>query len=350
MSDSGVREEVQAANLLIGSGYLVRPHIQIYPDEFTGKMTDIDVFATKFDSNMNQSILLVECKKGTQKFADLFKLYGFKTYYGNCQAMFISDNIGAEFRETSDKLGIRATSFQTLISIVKQSGETIDERYTEDDLANVEEFLKDVKEYDKELYWRYHYVWLERDPFRRFYHLQRLFSMSMKANQGELAESPSLVWYRREVFILSLMCLAEMSSYCADVEQKRLGAYIESRFYDIGTPKEGKEKIRRGVDALVKKIEELSGEPMGFKGLELIPSYVTELVPIVKRFVARPKYAQSTLLLDDLIYRKNLHALSMNIAKLAKSSYQSEDVKAINNAALKILCEGPITAEFNDFV
>ena len=350
MSEIGVKEEVRTANLLIALGYLVRPHIQIYPDESIEKLTDIDVYATKFDVSMNQSILLVECKKDSQRFGDLFKLYGFKKYFGDSQAVYITKDIGPEFRETSNKLGVRVTSFEMLTGIVKQSGDSVEDGYTEDDVANIEVFLKEVRATNKELFWKYHYLWLERDPVHRFYSLQRLFADSLTSGEGRDTKSPSILWFRRELFILALLSAVELSSQCAGVDQKQVNAYIETRFYDVGALKEGKEKISKGVDKLVKQIEKLSGERMDFKGLELIPPYVPELAKVIRRIVNKSKYIQSTLMLDDLIYRKNLHGTSVNVSKLAKSAYQLEDVKAVNESVLRILFEGAIAADFNDFV
>jgi len=349
--DEGMIDEAKVANFFIRLGYFTRPHIQIYPSETTQKVSDIDVFAVKFDRYLNRQAVLVEVKKKSNRIADLFKLYGFKAYYGNPSSYFVSDRVGEIFLDTAKSLGINAISFKKLGEISQSEGKDVDEKFMDKDIAWIEKSLKTIRdEFNQEIFWKYHYLSLERNAYTRFFRIQYIFAKTKDIPENVKAE---ILWFRKELFIEAFLAHLDMANDCIGIEAEKIDRYVREKFYDIGTPKEGKLKIRQGVENLLSVLKKLSEEQkrsMEWPTIEVIPRYLENLISLIKQTIKNARYVNKYLLLNDLIYRANLHNQPLSVDIVAKASAQARGLKDTNDLILRILHDGPIMHDFNNFV
>lgn len=347
--EKGAKDEANVSNMFIKMGYFTRSHIQIYPSDSTQKVSDIDVFGIKFDRYLKKHVVLAEVKSSSNKISDLFKLFGFKTYFNDPDTYFISDKIGDVFLNTAKKLDINAVTFKKFREMTK-IGPIVEEEFTEKDISMIEQFLRIIRDQrNSEIFWRYHYLWLELNPYAKFSQIQQLFSKTMDASEKTI----DLLWLRKELFLHSFLTHLEIVSDCIGIDEEKLYKYVEDKFFDIGTPKEGKLKIKQGVDLLlstIKKIAESHGQQIDLPTIEVIPKYISDLVFLIKRTIKNAEYVNEYLKLNDLIYRTNLHGKDTGVDAITKNKTQMSELKNTNDILLRILHEGPIKHDFNNFV
>lgn len=348
--NEGMIDEANVANLFIKMGYFARPHIQIFPQETTQQVSDIDVLAIKYDQHLNRHVVLIEVKKGTNKIADLFKLYGFKSFFRNPETYFISEKIPENFLDIAKTLEIKTISFKMLRHITRKEQRSIGEDFSEKDIASTDQFLRTIRDqFDRDVYWRFQYLWLERNPYTRFFNIQKLFQKTNSYSEDSL----EVLWFRKELFLQAFVAHLDIASDCVGIEQDKIDQFIEDKFYDIGTSKEGKMKIKQGVDSLIeiiKKFTEGSGEKIELPPIDVVPKYLKNLIFLVKRTINNAPYVNSYLMLDDLIYRSNLHGKQTSIDIVSKVKLQTDELKNTNDLILRILHDGPVKPDFNNFV
>lgn len=96
----------------------------------------------------------------------------------------------------------------------------ISHEFSVEDIEKCTNFLDNIKHHiDNQLFWRYHYLWLERDPFSKFIHIHNIFS---RTNQpfDENKLQAELRWFRSELFMQGFLCCIEMASECFVLEGK----------------------------------------------------------------------------------------------------------------------------------
>jgi len=350
-------KEAEVDNLFSKLGFFTRAHIQIFPSDFKASASDIDVLAVEFNPYLIPEFNIIEVKEGPAKITTLFQLYGFKTYFGNCNAYYVAREIYGTTLEISRRLGIRTLSHDRLVSLVGQQLRRAKERkrisvdLETTHLGSVINYLSAIRQMDPELFWRYHYLWLEKNPYDKFYQLQRLFGKVRKLESSEEPARKATAWYKREIFILALLSLCLMAQDCIDIDSAGIFPYVEDRFYNIGTSKEGKLKVEKGISILVEQIEKLSHGLIKAPMVEILPSYVEDLARLVKLLVKDAAYAQSYLSIDNNVHRTNLREESKNLKEFTTSEFQYQRMRELNGLLLDILYEGdPIEVVFNDFV
>jgi len=352
-------KEIEVANLFSRLGYFTRCHIQIFPIEFKTQASDIDVFATRFDSHLSPEMDLIEVKEGYGKVTELFQLLGFKTYFHPSQAYLVAKDVMETTLQISKKLGVQAATFDRLREIVERDLKLAEERkrisvdLTYADIERVIDYLSIIKRSQDELFWRYHYLWLEVDPYEKFYHLQSLFARSLDLENRTKNEqlSKALEWYKQELFCLSLFGAILIAYDCIGLNQDQVLRFIEDRFYNVGTSKEGKQKVKKGIETLVEQIDKLSKGMIKVAPVEVIPSYVKDLAILVKFLIKNAPFVQSYLLVDDNVQKTNLKGGSKSFKEFTTLEIQAKRVEEMNGILLKILYEGkPISITFNDFI
>lgn len=346
----GMKDEANVTNLFIEMGYFARPHIQIFPQDATQQISDIDVLAVKYDQHLNRHLVLIEVKKDSNKIVDLFKLYGFKSFFGNPETYFISEKIPNNFLNIAKTLEIKTISFKMLRHITRKEQSYIQEEFIDKDIDSTDNFLRIIRDkYDKEIYWKYRYLWLERNPYARFFDIQRLFSKTNSLPENSI----EVLWFRKELFLQGFLTHLDISSDCVGIEQDKIDQYIEDKFYDIGSSKEGKLKIKQGVDSLtniIKQFSDASGEKIELPSIDVVPKYLKNLIFLIKRTINNAPYVNQYLMLNDLIYRSNLHGKQSSIDTVSKVKQQSAELKNTNDLVLRILHDGTVKPDFNNFV
>lgn len=350
-------KEAEVDNLFARLGFFTRSHIQVFPIDLRTSASDIDVLAIRFNPYLIPEFNLIEVKEGSSKVSKLFQLYGLKSYFGNSNAYYVVEGTYDTVVEISKHLGIRTLSHSRLMTLVRKELKRAERRkrifvdLDESHIRKTVDFLSLIKKLDQELYWRYHYLWLETDPYKKFYDLQRLFKKVREADTSEDPTKEAIAWYKREIFTLSVVAVGLMAYDCIDLESDTLYSYVENRFYNIGTSKEGKLKIEKGISMLVEQIEKLSEGQIKVPKTEIVPSYVQNLVKLLTLFIMDTPYVQSYLLIDNSIYRTNLRGESKNLKEFTSADIQYRRMKELNELLLKVLYEGePTEIVFNDFV
>ena len=355
---SGIEEEVTVSNLFTKLGYFTRFHITIFPLDFKNPASDIDVFSIRFNSQLVPDINLIEVKGGKGKVPTLFQLYGFKTYFCNSGAYLIAEELYETTIDVAKKLGVKVLTFDRLKKLTtrdiswKTGKKSITVSLKGIHGQYIVDFLNIIREkLDAELFWKYHYLWLETRPYEKFYHLKRLFTKagSLFPSKAGKKLREAFAWYRRELFVLSFLAAIQIASDCIDLKEDRVDEYVRNRFYNIGTTKEGKVKVQRGLERLLEQVKELTKGEIEIPPIEIIPAYVEDLLTLVKLIIENAPFVQSYLTINENISRTNLIGLSKNLKEFTTAKIQWESIRKINKLLLKILHQGPISIDFNDF-
>jgi hypothetical protein len=352
-------KEIEVSNLFSKLGYFTRCHLQIYPTDLKNNASDIDVIAIKHDSHLVPETILIEVKEGYGRVSELFQVFGFKSYFQPTTTYLVSREILEVTKHISKKLGIHALTFERLNEIVQKDLRYATERkwlsvpLERKDLERIIDHLLAIKKMHEDLYWKYHYLWLETDPYLKLFSLQNLFSLSRDLENAskETDVKEAIEWYQQEIFCLSVLATLSIAYDCMDLAGKDISEYIQDRFYNIGTSKEGKMKVKRGVDTLIQLIDKLSKGSVKVDPIEVIPNYVDSIVDLVKFIISNSSYIQYYLTIDSNVQKLNLKGKGDNFRHLAVSELQSEMVEKLNTKVLSILYNGkPVSMTFKNFV
>ena len=350
-------EEVELANLYNLLGYFTRFHISVYPSQLRNQATDIDLYAVRFNNQLNPSVYLVEAMGTRDSVSEVFRTYGFKSYFRNCEAILVSDKIDPLVLDTSKKLGIRVFSMSRIRQLTANDVKWARERskphvpLTVDDGLKIQSFLKTMKGLDDPLFWQYHYLWLESSPYLK---LARLYEMSEKANgflttSGEVSNNV-VEWFLTETFMLSMLACIEIASDCIDISPGDVDSYLTDKFYNLGTSKESKLRTKRSIQLLVDTIKELSQGKVTAPDVEIVPPYLGKLGLLIRAIIDHAPFVQSYLLLNEAVYRNKLQGKSRNIRDFASGESQKKSITEINGMLSRILYDATIPTVFNDFV
>lgn len=343
---SGLKEEILVSNLFARLGYFTRFHVQLYPRD--GQISDIDVYCVKFDSHLCQTRNIIETKRGSECASAIFQLYGLKTYFENCNAFFINKKINLRTFKITDKLNIKVYSYDRLRKILDKDliFDSINISYNEGQkIVNYLEIIK--KSFSNDLYWNYNQTWFEKNPFMKLIKFQEMFKQSDELYHDN-NDNYSLLWFRKELFILSFLSILEISSKCIQLNNNQINAYIEDQFYNLGTSKRAKLSLKEGVDSLLKIVENKMNEKINFK-LDIIPSWAPLLTKVIRTLVSNSRYANSYLLINEQVLRSEI------IGKPENISYWGSDITkkilpSLNSDVLKILHQEHILPDFNNYL
>jgi hypothetical protein len=334
------------SNFFSELGYFTRTHIQLYPKD--GKISDIDVLCIKFDNQLIEYKNIIEVKRRNDSYSVIFQLYGLKTYFGNCNAFFVNDKISHRTLKITKDLGIKVYYFETLKVISKNDQKFKSLNLSTEHVKIHERYLTEIKGINPDLFWGYNEIWLERDPYFKLYKIQSLFKIT-----DELIETSSgnqsLLWIRKELFMLCLVTICEISSDCIELDPKSINSYIEDKYYNLGTPKEKKIQLKEGVDKLIKIIEEKEGISLGMD-FELLPNWISVLTRCVKTIISAPAFAQKNLLLNERIFKSFLLDEPVSIREIAGDGRRADIVAKINTDVLMILHRQHIKPDFSYFI
>lgn len=349
--------EVEVDNLFAKLGFFTRNHIQIFPIDLKTNASDIDVFALRFNPYLTPEFNLIEVKEGKAKITKLFQLYGFKSYFGNSDAYYVVSEVYDTIREISRNLGIRTLTHERLLDLLNDELKRVERRKIRivdlniNHMKKIINYLSILKKIDDELYWVYHYLWLEKNPYKKFFHLHRIFCRARQINEKDPGIQEAISWYKREIFMLALVTVGLMAHDCVVINPDDMKTYVKDRFYNIGTSKEGKAKVEKGISLLVEQVKKLSKGLIEIPPVEMIPPYVDDLLKSIVFYIKDSPYIQSYILVNNKTFRSNLKGESINIKEFTTSDIQYNRIKESNNLLLNVLYErGPIEVAFNDFV
>jgi hypothetical protein len=346
-NDKGLEKEVQVSNFFSSQGYFTRPHVQLHPKE--GQISDIDVLCIRFDTQLVEQRTIIEVKSSNDSYSAIFQLYGLKTYFGNCDAFFVSDKIGLNTLKITKDLGIKVFSFKTLHKIAENDLKLKSIDLETSHLVKIHNvFLKRVKNINPNLFWGYNEIWLERNPYLKLYKIQSLFKLTEEVFL-ENSKDESFLWFRKELFMLCLVSVYEIASDCIELDPELIDEYIEEKYYNLGIPRDKKVQLKEGIDKLVSLFEEKEGISLDIK-FEVIPEWIPILSRSVKKIISTSKYAQMNLLLNERIFKSFLVEDPNSIEEIAKSRTRLDVVTKLNTDILKILHDQHIKPDFEYFI
>ncbi len=150
---------------------------------------------------------------------------------------------------------------------------------------------------------------------------------------------------------MSLITAISIAYDSFNLKPEQISKYIVDKFYNIGTSKEGKLRVKKGVDTLVEQLKKLSNDMIEVPSIEVIPHYVKDLILLVRFMLSNAPYVQSYLLLDHNVQKTSLKGKPTRFNQFATSKVQFEKIKEMNSILFKILYNGkPISNTFNSFV
>lgn len=346
-TERGIKKEIEVSNFFSNLGYFTRTHVQLYPKD--GKISDIDVLCIRFDNQLVERRNIIEVKKSNDSYSAIFQLYGLKTYFGNCEALFVSDKISIRTLKITKDLGIKAYSFRTLKKIKENNSvlKSIDLELPH--LMKIHNtYLNRIKELNSDIYWEYNEIWLERDPYFKLYKIQTLFKMTEELLLS-YSEDEAILWIRKELFMLGFISIHEIASDCIELDFDLINKYIEEKYYNLGMQKDKKLQLKEGIDKLIGLFEKKEGIHLEIK-FEIIPEWIHILDTCVKRIISNTLYAQENLLLNERIFKSFLIGNPTSVREITKNAKKIDILTKVNIDILKILHREHIKLDFNNFI
>jgi hypothetical protein len=342
-----LKNELQVADLFRGLKYLTFTHIDVYPSDEIKTVSDIDVLGIRFDDELMPTRIIVEVKGHGCKATDILKLYGLGEYFGNSILYFVTEHASMRCVKLARKLNVRVSSRSKLREILGPTPKRF-VRSNPSEVRKTFSHLAMIKAVDSDAYWSFHHLWMERDPYLRLYQQQHLFSSSKEfASKAEMNEAAT--WFCKHLFIQSMVSVVEIASDCIALDPGVIGPFIEDRFFNLGTDRRSKEKIRNGVGKLVEVIDSLSGGEAKIPEIRLIPEYIPVLIDLVERILKSTKFIQQYLLRNYDVYLNELSGTPKNLSEVA-SRGEYRFISKFNDTLARLLHNGPISIEFNNYL
>lgn len=350
MTNDGLKEEILVSNLFSKLGYFTRVHIIIYPEDGEKRqLSDIDVFTLKFDNLLLPTKNIIETKRSSDKSSALFQLYGFKKYFDDCNVFFVNQRPSHKNVNVANKLNIKAYSFNRLKNMTKkeQTFTSVDIKY--EDGQKLITYLDKMKKINNALYWDYHALWVEKNPYRKLSDIQEIFEVTEDIYDS-FSHEEAFQWFRRELFIMAFISVIEIASKCISIDNYIINNYIQNQFYNLGTSKQRKIEIKSAVDSLLDIIKEKTDLDLDNLTLDLIPPWTDSLTKIVKIMIKNAKYANAYLLANENVHKSYIIEKPQNISIFAYNELETKIISAINTELLKILHKEHIKTDFNHFL
>lgn len=348
--ENGIKEEIEVANYFSSLGYFTRFHIQIYPKEEgkKGKISDIDVFTIKFDSLLLSTKNIIETKRNIDKVSALFQLYGFRKFYEDSNVFFVNNKTNNRNFKIANELNIKVYSFSRLKELTKKNQKHNNLTMNHSDGKKLIKYLDKIKNIEKSLYWNYHYLWVEKNPFRKLNDIQEMFGITDDI-YDKYQTDEAFLWFRKELFLMAFLSVLEISSKCIALDNFYINGFIEEQYYNLGTSKQRKLEIKKAVDNLLEIIKENLEEDVELN-INLIPPWINLLIKIVKKMILNAKYANGYLLINENVHKSYIIGNPQHISEFSVNKLEKNIVSSINLDLLRILHKEQILRDFNNFI
>ncbi|AXV37606.1 MAG: hypothetical protein CIT01_05045 [Methanobacterium sp. BRmetb2] len=346
MADIGLKEEIKVSNFFSELGYFTRFHIQLYPRD--GKISDIDVFCIKFDNHLFITRNIIETKRSTHSVSTIFQLFGLSKFYKNCNAFFVNDKINYKNFKIAKELGINVYSFERLKKLSEKDKRYKSINIPEEKGLEIVSYIDIIKKNNSNLFWSYHEIWLEKDPFKRLNLIKENFEITDDIWEDN-EKNQAFLWLRKELFLLFFISILEITSECIELDNIRIRQYIEDKFYNLGTSKDRKMLLKEGVESLLEIINEKLGEDVDFE-FDVIPEWIPNLESIIKKIINQAPFANEYLLLNENVFRSFLIGEPDHVSNFITNKKKYKIISGINASILSLLHKEEVKEDFNDFI
>lgn len=305
--DKGLNLERRMHSFFWSHGYFVGRNIKMILKRGM-EVTDIDVYAIKFDEFLRPMKVAVECKNLEGGFDSVLKLRGISDYYHVDIPIVVRKKIDPTTHDFINSLGMMAITLSHLDELEKylNVGYTTSEYYelydldlSFDAIQNKTKILSEEKS-TKDICWRFNESWMLRDPYERFiFHqvihesIKEIFPKSNEKNL--LAALQYSSW--NNLLLSALSCVEIASNLIERPKMHRKSKIIVNLMGgEISSVEKGK------LVSLVKDIVRASGIPIDEGLFKLEPEYVDRLNELIGIMIQSPYQCQKYLrFLDYLI-------------------------------------------------
>ena len=174
-----------------------------------------------------------------------------------------------------------------------------------------------------------------------------MFQKTANYYKSQILQDP-IIWFRRELFILSYLSVIEIASKCISIDKKILNSYIENNLLNVGIPMDSKLNIKKGVDLFIEEIKKV-GIKYDLEQIEIVPKYMTNMIKLIERIIKSSKYMQQNLNINENLNRIITKNNEKHISESLDEKYY-RNVSEINTLLLRILHNDSILPDFSLFI
>jgi len=330
--DDGDMLEYRVGRYFFHKGFVTRQSIPLktyfYPDLFD--ITDIDVYAIKFDNDFSEKVIIADCKSGTSPKSKeskplnrLFWVRGLMSFLNVDQAYFIKPRIPEKIKKFSSDL-----------EIVPLDYEWLNETESRMNLSNDSRGSYSIRNTDQ-LNSYYLKIRSHPDHIEFFYWFLRIKFWTIPSNIQikELMRGHSIlkkkcsfkndydIWILGESAILLSIALLKFCSELYPLSEKERERRIELKMIEGIGSIEQQNKILDLMRAFAQeKVFETCKKRIQISEKELTitsPAYTPQLMELVSRILEQPEISiQTSRFLDFFIYEYIINEKEVDLAEL----------------------------------
>jgi hypothetical protein len=325
--DEGTLLEYRVARLLFHMGYFTRTRLPLksffYPEHID--ITDIDVYAIKFDNDFNEHKILVDCKSGTSSKQKESKpsnrvlwLSGLIKFLNASRGYFIKPQITDKFKDFALKNGITPLDYARLEELETQFN-LIDWRGS----YSIENFEREINSYNNikkrrgdmnQLYWFLKMdFWTLPSNIQIKQIVERFQDLSIKCSFEESYE----IWLLGESIILFSIALLRFSQDLFPLTEQQRNNWINIKMIEgLGTIEQQEKLLFLSRQYAASIIEQYTGKKIDIKEDEVKippPEYTSNLIDLFSRILDEPEISiYIPRFLDFFIYEYIISKKNVN--------------------------------------
>jgi len=330
--DDGDILEYRLAKYFFHKGYVTRQSLPLksyfYPEIFD--ITDIDVYAIKFDNDFSENVIIADCKSGTSPRSKdskplnrLFWLRGLMTFLDVNRGYFIKPRISEKIKKFASDLNIVPLDYEWLNETEARLNLINDNRgsYAIQNSDRRILFYQKIKGHPDKIEFYYWFLKLKfwtipsniqiKEIIRGHHILMRKCSFK---NDYE-------IWLLGESAILVSIALLRFCSELYPLSEKERERWIEIKMIEgIGSIEQQNKILDLMKSFAQEKVYETCKKRIQITEQELTitsPDYTPQLTELVSRLLAQPEISiQIPRFLDFFIYEYIINDKEVNVAEL----------------------------------
>lgn len=340
--DEGDSLEYRIGRYFFHKGFVTRQSIPLktffYPELYD--ITDIDVFAIKFDNDFNEKIIIADCKSGTSPKSKeskpvnrIFWLRGLMTFLNVNQGYFIKPRIPERIKKFALDLKIIPLDYEWLNETESRMSLTNDNRgsYSITNIDQLSSFYQKIRIHPDRIeffYWFLRFKFWTLPSNIQIKEIMRGHSILMKKCSFK---NDYDIWMLGESTILLSIGLLKFCSELYPLSEKERERRIELRMIEgIGTIEQQNKILDLMRVFAQEKVFETCKKRIQISEKELTiepPVYTRQLIELVSRLLEQPDVSiQTPRFLDFFIYEYILHEKEVNLAEIQQIFPQNLDL------------------------
>jgi hypothetical protein len=325
MEEKGFNLERRLHLLFWNYGYFVRRNIRMMLKRGSD-ITDLDVYAIKFDEFLRPTKIAVECKHSEGGFDSILQLRGISDYYEVDVPIIVRKKIDSNAHDFINDLNMMGITHSHLEDLEQYFNIQDNENsfYKLYDLFSTDKKISEIRAKlisspnIKDILWQLQESWMVRNPYERFTFHRNIYDLLkkeiLKTNDADLLNS--LYIFIFENHILTALSCVEIASTL--IERDKLNRKSKLTTNLLGGNISLGEK--RKLVSLVQDIIKTSGLPIDEKLFKLEPEYIDNLNELIGEMIKNPFVCQKYIrFLDFTIYNFIINQKKIDIKEISKS-------------------------------